>query len=503
MTEKTYAEKCRNEFPVEKGVFSYDHDFLTENGQLMPEIKLSYEIYGRLNAERSNAVLICHPLTADAHAAGFNDGDRKPGWWDIVIGPKKAFDTKKFCIICSNVLGGCKGSTGPSSVNPETGRVWGADFPVITIGDMVNAQKLMTDSFGIKCLFAVAGGSMGGMQVLQWAVSYPDMVRKAVVIASAASQGPQQIAFNAIGRRAITQDPDWNGGSYYEKTFPGRGLALARMIGHTTYLSPQSMAEKFGRDTISSQKCPESAGVPVSRAGFQVESYLDRQGGTFSERFDANSYLYITKAADLFDLKKGGSLRAAMSKAKAGFLVVAITSDWLYPPEYSEEIVSAVLENDGHAEYSEIRSHKGHDAFLIEGGQLNYILGRFLSQICSGDVMSETKTIDESDFSVEKAARLLIENGINHLPVTGKDKKICGIVTSWDIAKAVACGAGENSGIITRSVVCTGPEEPVGDAAGKMAKNQISALPVVDDDGRILGIVTGEGLSRLIGGGSL
>lgn len=361
---------------------------------------------------------------------------------------------------------------------------------------MVRAQKLLIDDLGITRLFAVAGGSMGGMQVLQWAVSYPEMVRRVVAIATTASSGPQQIAFNAIGRRAVTDDPEWKDGHYYGVAFPKKGLSLARMIGHTTYLSSESMYEKFGRDTLLAQKDEPDLSPP----DFQVESYLDYQGGSFTGRFDANAYLYITKAVDLFDLSTNNTLSEGLSPVRAKCLVISITSDWLYPPSESKEIVSALLENGVEAEYAEIRSHYGHDAFLIEGGQLNYIIGRFLSRICSKDVMYTPVVTIEKNATIEAASAVLIRRGINHLPVTDASGRLSGIVTSWDIAKAVACRLERLEEIITTDVVCTAPEESIEQATEKMTKNSISALPVVDADNRVLGIITSEGLSRLLGG---
>nr|WP_269851247.1 homoserine O-acetyltransferase [Methanosarcina horonobensis] len=326
--------------------------FELESGKILHGVRVEYEVYGKMNADKSNVILICHALTGDAHAAGFHQSDRKPGWWDIVIGPNKAFDTEKYCIICSNILGGCKGSTGPSSIDPETGKIYGITFPVITIKDMVNAQRKLVEHLGVKQLFAVAGGSMGGMQVLQWTVSYPEMVKKAIAIATTASTTPQQIAFGAIGRKAITDDPKWNGGDYYGKKIPSQGLALARMIGHITYLSDASMQKKFGRlqrdeDTAcmtgsmgSTAGTTGTTGTTLSELSpelshefapnFQVESYLNYQGDNFTKRFDANSYLYITKAVDYFDLSKNGSLIEGFSGVTAKYLVISISSDWLY-----------------------------------------------------------------------------------------------------------------------------------------------------------------------------
>jgi homoserine O-acetyltransferase/O-succinyltransferase len=303
-----------------------------ESGDTLPSLTIAYETYGKLNRERNNAILICHALSGDAHVAGFHEGEDKPGWWDAVVGPGKAFDTDRYCVICSNVIGGCKGSTGPSSDNPATGKAYGSAFPVITIRDMVNAQKLLIDHLGIPQLYAVAGGSMGGMQVLQWTVTYPDMVKKAIVIAATGYSTPQQIAFNEVGRRAIISDPEWNCGNYYDRKSydsagPVKGLALARMVGHITYLSDESMHAKFGR----SLQAKDRIGFDFS-TDFAVESYLHHQGDTFTKRFDANSFLYITKAIDYFDLTIDDSLAKGLAGVHAGFLVISVSSDWLYPP---------------------------------------------------------------------------------------------------------------------------------------------------------------------------
>lgn len=484
--------------------------FRLENGKALYGVRLEYEVYGKMNADKSNVILICHALTGDAHAAGFYEGDKKPGWWDIVIGPNKAFDTEKYCVICSNILGGCKGSTGPSSIDPETGKIYGISFPVITIGDMVNAQKKLVEHLGIKQLFAVAGGSMGGMQVLQWTVSYPEMVKKAIAIATTASTTPQQIAFGAIGRKAITDDPKWNGGDYYGKKIPSQGLALARMIGHITYLSDASMQKKFGR----LERDAEAAGVTGTTGtnlselspelshdfapNFQVESYLNYQGDNFTKRFDANSYLYITKAVDYFDLSKNGSLIEGFSGVTAKYLVISISSDWLYPPYQSQEIVSALTANGVDARYEEIRSQYGHDAFLLEEGQLSYLLRSFLSQILVSDVMNRNFYTVSRDETIEHASKLMVKERISHLPVISEDGKLEGIVTSWDITKAVACKINELDEIITRDVKYVYEGERIENASSIMEDYSISALPVIDSENRVIGIITSDSISALI-----
>ena len=469
-----------------------------ECGETFSSFTLAYETYGKLNREKSNAILVCHALSGDAHAAGLHQGDTKPGWWDTVIGPGKALDTDRYFVISSNVLGGCKGSTGPSSTNPKTGKPYGAKFPVVTIRDMVHAQKLLIDHLGISQLYAVVGGSMGGMQVLQWTVTYPDAMKKATVIAATGYSTPQQIAFNEVGRKAIISDPDWDCGNYYGKTLPAHGLALARMVGHITYLSNESMHEKFGRGLQDRDRI----GFDFS-TDFKVESYLHHQGDTFTKRFDANSYLYITKAVDYFDLTKDGSLATGLARVKASFLVISVSSDWLYPPYQSQEIVSALTANEIDVHYSEIRSNYGHDAFLLESGQINYILGRFLSTTVVGDVMiTDVQTLEEGT-TIAVTARRMINSGVNHLPVLSANGQLAGIVTSWDIAKAVASNFLWLDEIMSREVVTTRPDEPIEKAAKKMEEHAISALQVVDPEQHVIGLITVDAFSVLIGRGNL
>ena len=465
--------------------------FNLESGKTLSDIKIEYEIYGKMNADKSNVILICHALTGDAHAAGFHKGDKKPGWWNIVIGPNKAFNTEKYCIVCSNILGGCKGSTGPSSIDPYTGKHYGISFPVITIADMVNAQKKLIEHLGVKQLYAVAGGSMGGMQVLQWTVSYPNMVKKAIAIATTASSTPQQIAFGAIGRKAIIDDPKWNGGNYYGKEIPAQGLALARMVGHITYLSDASMQKKFGRVQQDEEGIDRSP-------NFQVESYLNHQGNTFTKRFDANSYLYITKSVDFFDLSMNGSLIEGLAGVTAKYLVISITSDWLYPAYQSQEIVSALTANGIDAKYDELRSQYGHDAFLLEEGQMNYLIKCFLSQILVHDIMNQNFYPVSKDETIENASILMVKKKVNYLPVVSEDGKLEGIVTSWDITKAVACKITELNEIITRDVRYVHGDDKIEIASSIMDKYSISALPVIDFENHIIGMVTSESISALI-----
>ncbi|MFP4473424.1 MAG: homoserine O-acetyltransferase [Candidatus Omnitrophota bacterium] len=355
-----------------------------KSGQKLGPLTLAYETYGTLNTERSNAILICHALTGDAHAAGWHEGDKKPGWWDCMIGPGKAFDTNKYFVICSNVLGGCQGTTGPSSVNPQSGKPYGLSFPVITIRDMVAAQKLLIDHLGIDKLLAVAGGSMGGLQVMKWAILYPESVNSAVVIATNYRHNAQQIALHEVGRQAIMSDPDWNEGNYYDKNRPSHGLALARMIGHITYMSEKSMDEKFGRRLIGNEKF----GYDFS-ADFEVQNYLRYRGDSFVERFDANSYLYLTKAVDYFDLgEEGGSLRDALRQATAKFLVLSFTSDWLYPSHQLKTFVKALKINGQDVTDVVIESDYGHDAFLIKNDRQIHVIEHFLKRIAKNRISS-------------------------------------------------------------------------------------------------------------------
>lgn len=343
-------------------------------------VQIAYETYGRLNEDKDNAVLVLHALTADAHAAGYhNENDAKPGWWEFMIGPGKGIDTKKYFVICSNILGSCMGSTGPSSINPKTKKAYGFDFPVVTVGDMVCAQKMLIDHLGIKRLHSLIGGSVGGMQVLEWCVRYPEMVASAIPLATTTRHSALAIAFNEVARQAIIADPNWNSGNYYSGKKPDLGLAVARMIGHITYLSDESMRVKFGR------KLQDKSDFSFNfDADFQVESYLRHQGAKFVERFDANSFLYITRAADYFDLEKQhgkGSIVKAFSKTRAKFLVVSFTSDWLYPTYMSKNIVKALKKNKIDVSFCEIEAKWGHDAFLIPNRRLANLLKGFLESV--------------------------------------------------------------------------------------------------------------------------
>ena len=345
-----------------------------ESGAMLSPVEIAYETWGALSASRSNAILVTHAFTGDSHAAGISTETSRPGWWDNMIGPGKAFDTDRYFVVCSNVLGGCQGTTGPGSINPATGRPYAMSFPVITIRDMVRLQKMLIDSLGISRLLCVAGGSMGGMQALEWAVSYPEMVRCAIPLVTTWRHSAQQIAFNEVGRQAIMADPDWNGGDYYDKTPPARGLSVARMIGHITYMSDESMREKFGRKLRDKEKFGFDFGVE-----FEVESYLRYRGNQFVSRFDANSYLYITKAEDYFDLTNGtGRLADAFQQVDTRFLIISFTSDWLYPSYQSQEIVRVLRRINGDVAYCDLQSNYGHDAFLVDIAEQSEIVRGFL-----------------------------------------------------------------------------------------------------------------------------
>ena len=337
---------------------------------------IAYQTYGTLNPERSNAILICHALTGDQYVADPHPITGNAGWWTTLVGPGNVLDTDRYFLICANVLGGCMGTTGPKETNPGTGEPWALDFPVITVRDMVHAQKLLVDHLGIDQLFCVIGGSMGGMQVLQWASSYPDAVFAAVPIAAAARHSAQNIAFHEVGRQAIMADPDWCGGQYLKLgRNPARGLAVARMAAHVTYLSEAALHRKFGRN-LQDRK----AITYGFDADFQVESYLRHQGSTFVDRFDANSYLYITRAMDYFDLaaEHGGSLPAAFPRRQPRFCIVSFTSDWLFPTSESRAVVHALNAVAANVSFVEIASDKGHDAFLLDEPEMAAVITGFL-----------------------------------------------------------------------------------------------------------------------------
>jgi homoserine O-acetyltransferase len=347
--------------------------FKLRNGETLPDLTLAYETYGTLSPAKDNALWLCHALSGDAHAAGRDSKTGKPGWWDSLVGPGKGVDTDKWFVVCSNVVGGCTGSTGPSSPRPGSDKPWGLDFPLVSVADMVEAQKLLLDHLGIPSLHAVLGGSMGGMQVLQWAVAHPDKVKNLVVIATCVRHTPQQIAFNEVGRRAIVSDPNWKGGHYYGTDGPVLGLSVARMVGHITYLSETSMMAKFGRRV-------RETGAEKFEPAFEVETYLQHQGSAFVDRFDANSYLYITKALDTFDLaSEGTSLEDALGRFKGRSLLLTFSTDWLYPPNQLKEVAVALRKSRGDVTYVEIDSDHGHDSFLLENPQMASLISGFLA----------------------------------------------------------------------------------------------------------------------------
>ncbi len=363
-----------------------DDKLVLDCGKKLGPVNIRYETYGKLSPAKDNAVLILHALSGNAHVAGYyGEVGNTPGWWNNMIGPGLAFDTDKYFVVCSNVIGGCSGSTGPRSTNPGTGWRYNMDFPVITIADMVRAQHRLMKHLGIGRWLSLGGGSMGGMQALEWAVSYPECVASVIPIATTARLSPQSIAFNWVGREAIMADPNWNNGSY-DDNIPDCGLSIARMLGHITYLSDESMDKKFGR------RLRDMEGYSYDfKHNFQVESYLNYQGHKFVERFDANSYLYISRAMDYFDLseKADGDLAKVFAKVKSPFLVISFSSDWLFPPYQSKDIVRALMKNSVDVTYCDIKSAYGHDAFLLEFNVLGRLISDFLKcrydEVTKGD----------------------------------------------------------------------------------------------------------------------
>lgn len=361
---------------VEPKDFLLPESLTLDCGKELKNVTLRYETIGKLNADKNNAILICHALSGDAHVAGFHsENSKKPGWWDDFVGPNKPIDTNKYFVICSNVIGSCAGSTGPRSINPDTGKMYNMEFPVITIRDMVRAQKFLVDALGISKLLSVVGGSMGGMQALEWAINYPEMVRTCVPIATTSQLSPQSIAFDWVGREAIKYDPKYLDGNYSSDAPPVNGLSTARMLAHITYLSDESMIAKFGRNLQENS----DYGFNFDR-DFAVESYLEYQGQRFVERFDANSYFYITRAMDYFDLaaRYGNDLANAFKEATAKFLVISFSSDWLFPTSQSIDITRALFKNNLNVSYCEIESSYGHDAFLLEIEALGEMVSCFL-----------------------------------------------------------------------------------------------------------------------------
>lgn len=353
-------------------------------GRTLPELEVVFETYGTLRADASNAILICHALSGHHHAAGYHSGDSKPGWWEHCIGPGKPIDTNHFYVVSLNNIGGCHGSTGPLSINPESGQPYGPDFPPVRARDWVNCQALLADHLGIQCWAAVIGGSLGGMQAMRWALEYPQRVRHCVVIASAMRLSAQNIAFNEIARQAIFSDPDFHAGHYQQhQTIPRQGLAIARMVGHITYLSDDAMAEKFGRDLRSGSLEQGSEG----NIEFQVESYLRHQGSIFSEHFDANTYILMTRALDYFDLAReyGDDPVQAFSHAQAAFMVMSFTSDWRFSPTRSREIVNALIAAGKSVSYAEIEADQGHDAFLLPIPRYTAVFSAYMNRVRGGN----------------------------------------------------------------------------------------------------------------------
>jgi len=356
-----------------------DGGFRLENGEVLTELRVAYETYGELTAERDNVIFICHALSGDAHVAGVHEEDGRKGWWDEMVGPGKGIDTNLYYVVCANVLGGCKGTTGPSSINPATGRPYGSGFPHITVGDIVDVHALLLKQLGIEKLAALIGGSFGGMQVLEWTVRYPEAVNRCICVASATSLSTQALAFDVVGRKAITSDPEWKNGDYYgQGEGPGRGLAQARMIGHITYLSPEMMAEKFGRGK-KDEPADADGSTTGFESGFEVESYLDYQGRKFVDRFDANSYLLITRAMDEFEFGSGcGGQEEAFRRIKSKLLVVALSEDWLFTPAQSRQLAKGLLGAGCHISYCELVAPHGHDAFLVDIANLGNVIRAFL-----------------------------------------------------------------------------------------------------------------------------
>jgi len=368
---------------VEKQFFTFakpPDEMMLESGARLGPVTLAYETYGTLTPDKRNAILILHALSGDSHVAGYySKDDPKPGWWDIMVGPGKGIDTSRYYVICSNILGSCMDSTGPSSLNPKTQKPYGLDFPVVTIGDMVAAQRALLKHLGISKILSLVGGSIGGMQVLEWCARYPEMVLSAIPLATTTRHSALAIAFHEVARQAIMADPNWRGGNYYSGSRPDLGLAVARMIGHVTYLSDEAMRRKFGRRLQDKRDFSFNFD-----ADFQVESYLRYQGQKFVDRFDANAFLYITKAADYFDLETQhghGSLVKAFSKARAKFLVVSFTSDWLYPTYQSKAMVQAMKKTGRDVSFCEIEAEWGHDAFLLPNDRLAALIKGFLDRV--------------------------------------------------------------------------------------------------------------------------
>ncbi len=417
--------------------------FRLTSGKYLKEIQIAYEAFGELAKDGKNAIFVCHTLTGDSHVAGYYGADdAQPGWWDPLIGPGKAIDTNKYYVICPNILGGCKGTTGPLSTDPDTGKPYGAEFPLIEMSDVIRVQKLFLDQLGIPELYGVVGGSLGGMQALGWALQYPAYVKRCICIAAGASLSPQALAFDIIARQEIENDPHFNTGKYHEqKQIPERGLSIARQIGHVTYLSSRSMAMKFGRG-----EWPVKKNMKRGKFGthFQVESYLHHQGEKFVKRFDANSYLYLTRLMDTFDLAKGKeSLAQALEKVESRFLVVSISTDWLFPSKQQQELVSALMENRKQVSYFMLDSPYGHDAFLIEYDGLGRGVDAFLNGACpeKADLKGTRRDVDEVSRMIGKGDYVLdVGSGDGAFSASlKKTKKITSVCLDVDFDAVVAC----------------------------------------------------------------
>ena len=413
------------------------------DGKVLTEVTVAYEAYGTLAADGRNAIYVCHALTGDAHAAFYHaEDDRDPGWWDELIGPGKGIDTDRYYVVCANILGGCKGTTGPCSTNPETGKPYGTSFPLVTVRDVVQVQKLLLDQLGVSELYAVIGGSLGGMQALEWAVRFPDYVKRCICVASGVNLSPQALTFDIIGRSEIESDPNWAGGDYYDKSEgPAAGLSRARQIGHVTYLSSASMATKFGRDERASPYPGQSS---LFSTNFQIESYLNHQGSKFVKRFDANSYLYISRMMDMFDLvAEFGSIAEAFRDAKSKFLIVSISSDWLFPPGQQLDIVESLVTERKNVSYFQIDSAYGHDAFLLEYETLGRAVDAFLNGADPSTVNGSDNLVDRDLICemIEPETRVLdVGSGEGDMMLAlAKQRNITGICLDLGFDEIVEC----------------------------------------------------------------